>query len=88
MCTVADCLNPASGRTEYCWAHQKRRETGRSLGVPVRKRSTPIDYLFEAAIAYADAPVEDDKAFARARENLKRAARKYGGFAGPPRGEG
>jgi len=74
-CTIDDCPNDAA-KGGLCWAHLKRRTAGQELAPPVEKRpESPLARLEEAALTYADA--EDDQAFARAKDNLRKSALVY-----------
>ena len=59
--------------------HERRRSRGVPLGSPVREpRLDPLSALLAHAIAYAEAPAEDDLAWHLAKERLLAAARRYG----------
>lgn len=73
FCTVPDCLNleHASG---LCVGHFRRKARGRPVGTPLREVLTPFSRLEAAALAYADAPADDDAEFHRLQVALRRAA--------------
>lgn len=86
-CRVDECTELAAPRKGgYCWTHAKWKRLGKDMSKPVdshharagARRKTRLEILAEAAIAYADADVSDDIAFERARDNLRKAAERYG----------
>ncbi len=76
-CRLPACDRPSRSPGGLCEAHHKRRQRGQSLDPPVRQRLDPAGALLEAALAYADAPSEDDLAWWLARERLLVAAKRY-----------
>jgi hypothetical protein len=43
LCAVEDCNRPVHGRSAYCAGHERRRERGRPLCVPLRTREREPD---------------------------------------------
>lgn len=81
VCTVADCDREVESG-ELCVGHQKQRQRHpdrplRPLREDGRCGQPAIDHLREAALAYADAPAEDDAEFRRRDQNLLAAALSY-----------
>lgn len=77
-CATEDCPNEARQDVDsgLCWActAQKRRN-GKAVGATPR-HATTWERLTEAAINYADAVEQEE--FARARDQLRKAAKAYG----------
>lgn len=79
-CVAPDCTRPAA-RGELCWTHLKRQRTHGTIDGSVgtsevsERPKSPSERLHEAALKYADA--EDDGDYARARDNLRKAATAY-----------
>lgn len=72
-CTVADCLRIAE-RSGLCSTHRKRAQRGQQLGLPVAERFLSTwDRLHAAALDLADADTEDDAAYRRAEDRLRKA---------------
>ena len=79
------CGRPGDRGRHLCSAHQKRRADGDTTPVGparggpagARLHESPLHRLLEAALAYADADSEDDVAFQRAKDNLRKAAKAY-----------
>lgn len=75
MCAADECLRPAVGRQRYCMAHDQRQTRGQKLSTPIAERyESPFQRLVAAAIALADADSEDDVAFNRALDRLRKAS--------------
>ncbi len=71
-CAVDDCPRPAK-RNGYCYSHSKRGQRGMPVHVPIPQRPTkPFDRAVEAALAYAEADADDEVAYRRARDNLRK----------------
>lgn len=70
---------------ELCPGHLKQRQRGQPLTALRRRSKSPLERLTEAAIAYADASDASEDAFARARDNLRKAAAACGLRIGRPR---
>lgn len=80
-CSVDGCDKPV-GKEGLCWGHRRRRQRGQVVNTSLRSRpESPMARLCEAAIVYANAEEDDD--FARARDNLRKAASAYGGMSVP-----
>jgi hypothetical protein len=77
---MGDCSFPGCGHDtmsgELCEGHRKQRQRGQSLSPLAHRPSNALERLTEAAIAYAEA--DEDEDFARARDNLRKAAGVYG----------
>lgn len=74
------CSKPAK-HGEWCDAHWKRKQRGKSLAPPLQERpKTPLELLTESALSYAEA--EGDQDFARALDNLRQSANRYSRRAG------
>lgn len=82
LCSTEDCDREAE-RNGMCWACLKRRVRGKRAEGPKGAPKRPGHELWnlrEAALAYANASdvvEEDEKAFARASDNLRKAAGSY-----------
>lgn len=82
-CTITDCENRAEKHSPLhgpiCSTHRKRLTPARMgrtpLDAPVKKKRSPLERLYDAALAYADA--EDDLDYRRAASNLADAAKRY-----------
>jgi hypothetical protein len=73
-CGVDGCDN-GGRKAGLCWAHYKRRQRGRPLSPPIaHPPRTWSESLTRAALKYADVESEDDHAFLRARDALRRQA--------------
>jgi hypothetical protein len=74
-CTVDGCEREAKG--QYCAMHRKRAQRRQELSAPAKERpSSPREWLREAALRYAEA--ETDAEYARADDNLRKAAASCG----------
>ena len=72
-CTVGDCMRLAESGG-LCSAHRKRKQRGVQLGLPmVEKFCSTWDRLHAAAIDLAEADSEDDIAYQRAEDRLRKA---------------
>jgi hypothetical protein len=77
VCFVDGCDRPAT-RAGLCEGHRKRRRRGQALGSPLQERpATPWSRILEGCIALADADSEDDLAFRRAEDRLRKAIDGY-----------
>ena len=76
-CIVAECERPAAPHRELCVGHYARKVRGQPLDTPLREWGNPARALMEAAFAFADAAAEDDDAYVRAWNRLRKAARRY-----------
>jgi hypothetical protein len=75
-CWLAGCERPARARGSLCAAHDRARLRGAPLGA-IRERLDHRSAVLAAAIAYAEAPAEDDLTYALASERLLAAARRF-----------
>jgi hypothetical protein len=75
-CGYDGCDRPAQ-RGGYCWGHVKQVARGQRVSELVHRPQSSLERLTEAALTYAGA--EEDEDFARARDNLRKAAAAYGG---------
>ena len=76
LCRAEDCTN-LSARDGLCWSHARRKREGASMQL-AKRPATPIERVREAALTYAEVDAEDDDAFRRADDNLRKAAIAYG----------
>lgn len=81
LCSVPDCLELAKDGTGLCWAHKRRRTTGRPMAEPVKKRQTIDAHVLEAVldVAHADSEPDCDSDFHRAWERLRYIAARWTG---------
>lgn len=86
-CSVSECDRPVA-RGGLCWGHIKARQRGSApeLGPPATEPVAPLERLREAAIDYREVDSEDDDAYRRADDRLRKAAKAYGrrGSGGRP----
>lgn len=77
-CAIEDCDKPAS-KAGMCWGHAKRKARGQTVSGPIKERpKSKSEWLREAALAYADADSDDEEAFTRAVDSLRKAAAAFG----------
>jgi hypothetical protein len=74
-CNAPDCMNVAPPGSDLCGGHRKRLQRGQPVATPLRQARSPWSILTDAAIRYAD--VDDERAYGRASDNLRRAAESY-----------
>lgn len=74
-CQEDGCTGSAAPGRTLCWGHIKRKSRGKPGG-ELAKRPANFERVTEAVHAYSDA--DDDEEFARARDNLRKAAGAYG----------
>lgn len=88
-CIIDGCPNQEAthgGRKGgLCWGHYRRKQKGQTISGLLKARMSPWDRLLEAAIGYADADADDDRAWADAKDALRRAASAYGQSHGQSR---
>jgi len=76
-CYAEDCFAPVDGHG-LCSAHRKRQARGTSLSAPkVDKSRSRLEVALDASIALADADTSDDAAWARAKDNWRKAILAY-----------
>ena len=77
MCAIPDCPNPPA-RGPHCWGHLKRKQRRKPVHEALaEKYESPWHRFVEATIAYNDCNSEDDRAFERVRDNLRKSAMAY-----------
>lgn len=75
LCSVDGCERLVE-KAGLCAGHRKRKVRGQVVNTQLARRpSSPLEYLCESALAYADA--DDDVAYERAKDNLRKAAMSY-----------
>jgi hypothetical protein len=80
FCAVPDCYREAHSG-DLCQGHGRRKARGRPVASSLREPRTRWGRLTEAAIAFTEAPTDDDVEFLRRARQLRRAAQAY---SGPP----
>lgn len=87
FCTVDGCLRRAKrDASGLCEGHTKRAQRGTTVAGGLLERTSsrytpyasPLERLQEAALRLADADAEDEGAYQRAQDALRKAAEAYG----------
>lgn len=77
-CGAPGCERPAAPGRGMCWAHIKRMAREAEMAAPVRERhADPWQRVWEAAIAASECDTDDDTAFHRAEDRLRKAIHAY-----------
>jgi uncharacterized membrane protein len=79
FCTAADCIKAAApDQGGLCDAHAKRKKRNQPLSSKLAERNrSPLQYLLDSALGYAEVSSEDEKAYKRSVDVLTRAAIRY-----------
>lgn len=73
LCETADCLRPVRYRGSRCSAHAARLRKGGKTKGPIRERLPLRERIQHLCIGLADADSDDDRAYDRAWDTLRKA---------------
>jgi len=81
-CSVPGCSREAHSG-DLCSGHARRKARGRPVASALREPRSRWGRLTEAAIAFTEAPTDDDAEYLRRARQLRRAAQAYAPDPGP-----
>lgn len=77
MCATADCLQLAHAGGVHCAGHAKRLERGQTTAAPLREKLPLRERVLKLAIDLVDCDSEDDNAYERAFDALRKAVEQW-----------